>query len=50
MNPLWDPNLPDVSGYTADQLKALASFKEAEEKKSKKKARNGAISKAFKNI
>jgi hypothetical protein len=50
MNPLWDPNLPDISGYTADQLKALASFKEAEEKKSKKKARNGAISKAFKNI
>jgi len=50
MNPLWDPNLPDISGYTAEQLKALASFKEAEEKKSKKKARNGAISKAFKNI
>ena len=50
MNPLWDPNLPDVSGYTADQLKALASFKETEEKKSKKTARNGAISKAFKNI
>jgi hypothetical protein len=43
-------NIPDISGYTADQLKALASFKEAEEKKSKNKARNGAITKAFKNL
>ena len=52
MNPLWDPNLPDITGYTADQLKALASFKEGEEKKktSKKTGRNGAISKAFKNV
>ena len=43
-------NIPQLEEYSPEELRAMATLKETKGKDSKKTARNGSITKAFKNL